>query len=199
METQTVWSLLAQAGVAMVPLYVCSFVALAVVVHKALQFRHDRVSDTAALGQVRDPIDLETLADRIGDDTPLARVLSAAARGAPARSGAEGAGERAAVAELDHYESWLALLGYVAQAAPLFGLLGTVLGMVDLFASMQMAGADVSTATLASGIWKALLTTAAGLVIAIPALGAHLWFSRRLELLQHAMERGVGELVARLP
>ena len=104
---------------------------------------------------------------------------------------------RAAVAELDRYEAWLALLGYVAQAAPLFGLLGTVIGMVDLFSSMQMAGSDVSTATLSAGIWKALLTTAAGLIVAIPTLGVHLWLTRRLELLQHRMEEGVGRLLSR--
>ncbi len=65
----------------------------------------------------------------------------------------------------------LPLLAYIAQVAPLFGLLGTVLGMVDLFSSMQVAGDAVSTTTLSAGIWKALLTTAAGLMIAIPTIG----------------------------
>jgi biopolymer transport protein ExbB len=198
METQTVWSLLGQAGFTMIPLYLCSLVALAVGVHKALQFRQDRVNADDALSAAAAPGDLQTLPDRLGDRSPLARVLGVAARTANTdRAQAEGAAARAAVIELDRYEAWLSLLAYVAQAAPLFGLLGTVLGMVDLFASMQMAGADVSTATLASGIWKALITTAAGLVIAIPTLGAHIWFSRRLELLQHRMEGGVGELLAR--
>ncbi|MCB9684772.1 MAG: MotA/TolQ/ExbB proton channel family protein [Alphaproteobacteria bacterium] len=190
------WSLLAQAGWTMIPLYVCSVLALGVGLHKALQFTLDGVGDTTPLRHLDDP-DRSTLVDRLTPlRGPLARVMLVAARTDPAR--AEGEASRAAVAELDRYEAWLALLGYVAQAAPLFGLLGTVIGMVDLFSSMQMAGSDVSTATLSAGIWKALLTTAAGLIVAIPTLGVHLWLSRRLELLQHRMEEGVGRLLSRV-
>lgn len=196
MEAQSLWSLLAQAGWTMIPLYVCSVLALGVGLHKALQFTLDGVGDTTPLRHLDDP-DRSTLVDRLTPlRGPLARVMLVAARTDPAR--AEGEASRAAVAELDRYEAWLALLGYVAQAAPLFGLLGTVIGMVDLFSSMQMAGSDVSTATLSAGIWKALLTTAAGLIVAIPTLGVHLWLSRRLELLQHRMEEGVGRLLSRV-
>ena len=195
MEAQSLWSLLAQAGWTMIPLYVCSVLALGVGLHKALQFTLDGVGSTEPLRLLDDP-DRSTLADRLTPlRGPLARVMLVAARTDPAH--AEGEASRAAVAELDRYEAWLALLGYVAQAAPLFGLLGTVIGMVDLFSSMQMAGSDVSTATLSAGIWKALLTTAAGLIVAIPTLGVHLWLTRRLELLQHRMEEGVGRLLSR--
>lgn len=199
METQNLWSLLATAGLSMVPLYVCSFAAIAIILQKTAQFALARVGDRRPLALIDDPGELSTLPDRLGARSPLARVLAAAARRAAVdRQDAEAAAVRAATGELDELESYLALLSYVAQAAPLFGLLGTVLGMIDLFAGMQMGASQVGSAILAQGIWKALLTTAAGLVVAIPALGAHLWFSRRLELLQHRMEFGVGELLARV-
>lgn len=194
----TLGAMLAQAGWTMIPLYACSLVALAVVVRKVLQFTSRRVGSRAALHHLRGAgPDLDELGAKLEHDpSPLGRVLSETlhtARRQPDE--AEGAAMRASTTELDRYESWLPLLAYVAQIAPLFGLLGTVIGMVDLFSSMEAAGDAVSTTTLSSGIWKALLTTAAGLMIAIPTLGAHIWLARRVELLQHRLEEGVGELL----
>lgn len=197
MEPLSLFTLLSQAGWTMFPLYACSLAAFAVLIRKALQFAHERVGDTAVLGSPHlESGDYEALAKACDDaGTPLGRVMAVAARRADSPDAAEQAAMRTAVAELDRFESWLPLLSFLAQAAPLFGLLGTVVGMVDLFSSMETAGNEVSTATLSSGIWKALLTTAAGLIIAIPTMGAHLWFSRRLELLQHRMEEGVGRIL----
>lgn len=201
METTYLFTLLGQAGWTMVPLYLCSLAAFLVLIRKLVQFVHEKVGDTGILDdpamQSGDPEAIVRACESA--DTPLSRVLAVAAARADDRQRAEEAASRKAVAELDHYESWVPLLGFLAQAAPLFGLLGTVIGMVDLFASMESAGNEVSTTTLSSGIWKALLTTAAGLVIAIPALGAHLWFTRQLQLLQHRMEEGVGRILERVP
>ena len=126
----------------------------------------------------------------------LDQVLDAtrcALEATPAR--AVEATEREADAVLDELGSGMDLLAFVAQVAPLFGLLGTVLGMVDLFAGMEAAGAAAEMGTLSAGIWKALLTTAAGLIVAIPTLGLHAWFGRRLDRLQLAIEDGAGKLL----
>jgi biopolymer transport protein ExbB len=201
METTSLFTLLAQAGWTMVPLYACSLAAFLVLIRKLVQFVHEKVGDTSILSDPSlDGNDREAQVRACeANGSPLARVLAVAAAKSEDRPRAEEAAMRKAVAELDHFEAWIPLLGFLAQAAPLFGLLGTVVGMVDLFASMESAGNEVSTTTLSSGIWKALLTTAAGLVIAIPALGAHLWFSRQLQLLQHRMEEGVGRILERAP
>jgi biopolymer transport protein ExbB len=95
----------------------------------------------------------------------------------PRRAEAEAA--RVGALELERLEAHVSLLAFVAQVAPLLGLLGTVLGMVDLFAGIRGSGVD--PALLASGIWKALLTTAGGLLVAIPALAGHTWLSTRIE------------------
>lgn len=88
-------------------------------------------------------------------------------------------GARAAVADL---ASHLRILEIIASLAPLLGLFGTVLGMIEAFQAMESAGNAVNPAVLSGGIWKALLTTAAGLAVAIPVALAHGWFERRVEV-----------------
>jgi biopolymer transport protein ExbB len=68
----------------------------------------------------------------------------------------------------------------VAQVAPLLGLFGTVLGMIEAFQGLQQAGAAVDPSALAGGIWVALLTTAVGLVVAMPASLLLTWFDGRI-------------------
>lgn len=196
--------LLAQAGWTMVPLYACSIGALTLVIKKGLDLRGARDGDTAALDRIPPALDDETL-EQLGDqlrDAPsaLGRVIGASADAARRRPDrAEETASRAAVAELDALERGLGAISFIAQAAPLFGLLGTVIGMVELFSSMEAAGDAVDTTTLSSGIWKALLTTAAGLVVAIPALGAHAWLGARIDRLRLRMDEGIGRLLDRLP
>jgi len=78
-------------------------------------------------------------------------------------------------------ETGFRLLDSVAQLAPLLGLFGTVLGMIDAFQSLQNAGAQVDPSLLAGGIWVALLTTAAGLVVAMPTALVLSWFEGRMD------------------
>jgi len=84
--------------------------------------------------------------------------------------------------------SWLKALDLVTQIAPLLGLLGTVLGMIETFQTLQDSGASANPASLAGGIWVALLTTACGLAVAIPVSVAVTWFETRLEKERAALE-----------
>ena len=77
---------------------------------------------------------------------------------------------RVGTAEIRGVESYLRGLEIIANVSPLLGLLGTVLGMITAFSELESAGSKVDPAILAGGIWEALLTTAFGLVVAIPAL-----------------------------
>lgn len=89
--------------------------------------------------------------------------------------------------------SQLRILEVIATLAPLLGLLGTVLGMIEAFKAMEAAGEQVDPAVLSGGIWQALLTTAVGLAVAIPVSLAHSWLERRVENesagIQDAVER----------
>lgn len=83
--------------------------------------------------------------------------------------------------EFDDVGTGLRLLDVIAQIAPLLGLFGTVLGMIDAFRTLQDAGGTADPAVLAGGIWVALVTTAAGLIVAMPTSMALTWFDARLD------------------
>ncbi|MEM9344515.1 MAG: MotA/TolQ/ExbB proton channel family protein [Pseudomonadota bacterium] len=95
---------------------------------------------------------------------------------------------RLALAELREARSGLRALDLIQQVAPLLGLLGTVIGMIAAFQSLQAAGAQADPGDLAGGIWVALLTTAAGMAVAIPASLAGAWFEAVVERAQAEME-----------
>ena len=119
-----------------------------------------------------------------------ARVASAAMT-ALERLPAEAAREetaRVARAELARLREGLRALELIATIAPLLGLLGTVLGMIEAFQALQASGARADPAVLAGGIWEALLTTAAGMAVAIPAAAALTWFESVAERVQTDLE-----------
>ena len=78
------------------------------------------------------------------------------------------------------YQKFLPSLEIIAQVSPLIGLLGTVIGMIDSFNELELGGSLVDPSILAGGIWTALLTTAMGLIVAIPALISHYFFDKKL-------------------
>ncbi|MFP4536792.1 MAG: MotA/TolQ/ExbB proton channel family protein [Dichotomicrobium sp.] len=96
--------------------------------------------------------------------------------------------ERLAMGELSSLRSYLRVIEMTVQTAPLLGLFGTVLGMIASFQALEGAGAQADPAVLAGGIWVALLTTAVGLAIAIPAAFALTWFQGRIEREQDIIE-----------
>ena len=95
---------------------------------------------------------------------------------------------RVARALLADARAGLRPLDLIVTIAPLLGLLGTVLGMISAFQALQQAGGQTDPATLAGGIWEALLTTAAGMAVAIPAAAALTWFDSIADRLQAEME-----------
>ncbi|WP_420858291.1 MotA/TolQ/ExbB proton channel family protein [Marivivens marinus] len=93
----------------------------------------------------------------------------------------------------------LRALDLIATIAPLLGLLGTVMGMIAAFQALQVAGSSADPATLAGGIWEALLTTAAGMAVAIPASMAHVWFEAQVDRVQADMEDAATRIFTRAP
>lgn len=129
-----------------------------------------------------------------GRRSARARVIHAAMLAATDvrldRAGAEAATDQVARAALNDARRGLRFLELAAAIGPLLGLLGTVTGMIVAFQGLQAAGARADTATLAGGIWEALLTTAAGMGVAIPAMILLSWFEGILDTLRHDMEDG---------
>ena len=92
------------------------------------------------------------------------------------------------------YSNYLRPLEVIATLAPLLGLFGTVLGMIEAFKAMELAGAQVDPAVLSGGIWQALLTTAVGLGVAIPVSLIHSLFERRAEQQVHNLQDDIGQV-----
>lgn len=95
---------------------------------------------------------------------------------------------RVANRELGDLRSGLRALELIMTIAPLIGLLGTVLGMIDAFQALEDSGGQADPTVLAGGIWEALLTTAAGMAVAIPAAVALSWFEGVIESVQRDLE-----------
>jgi len=105
--------------------------------------------------------------------------------------------ERSAAARLESARSLLRPIELIAQLAPLLGLLGTVVGMIEAFQNLQAAGQRVDPSILSGGIWQALLTTAAGLGLAIPLMALHSMLERQVERLQQDMETALTRIFTR--
>ncbi|RMG10788.1 MAG: MotA/TolQ/ExbB proton channel family protein [Deltaproteobacteria bacterium] len=165
--------LLAKGGPLVVPIVLGSVVGLGVLLERLWSLRRARVAPPGLGPAVRERVrdgDLEG-AMRLAElsETALGRVLSAglSEAGAPRseiRERVEEVGRR----EAAHLERYVGVLGVVAAIEPLLGLLGTVTGMIDVFQRVVDEGVG-DPKILASGIWEALITTAAGLTVAIPA------------------------------
>ncbi len=155
-----------------------SFITLALVFAKLLQFSSARLGERAKRGA-------------------LARVRAATQSAVDAQKEEkqiERAGFRAARRELRPLEGGLGMLGLIAMLSPLIGLLGTVVGMIEAFRALSEAGGAVDPSLLSAGIWVALLTTAAGLIVAIPATLAHGWFEGRLARFADLAEQTIGDV-----
>lgn len=190
-------------GPAMLVLALMSITALTLVILKLWEFSERRLGAREFLAPAfaaweRGQPD-QALAALSGTPSPLAAVLSQAMQelrdsrlsDAHARERIE----RTAVEQIESARGHLRTLDLIGNLAPLLGLLGTVLGMIDAFQALQAAGDRVEPSILSGGIWKALLTTAVGLGIAISAVAAVGYFDRRIEVLQQAMESALTRLL----
>lgn len=116
----------------------------------------------------------------------MATTLTALGQRDPEQARAETL--RVAKRELAHARAGLGALELISTIAPLLGLLGTVLGMIAAFQALQAAGSRADPALLAGGIWEALLTTAAGMAVAIPASAALTWFESVIDRMRRDIE-----------
>lgn len=183
----------------MLPIILSSIAAAGIIAERLWTLRVSRVMPAHLLGQVWLWIREKKLNNQklkeLRASSPLGEVLAAGL--ANSRHGREimkECIEEAAARVIHELERYLNALGTIAAMAPLLGLLGTVLGMIQLFGAFM--GANMANASvLAGGIATALVTTAAGLIVAIPALFFHRYLQRRVDELVVGMEQEAIKLV----
>ncbi len=186
-------------GPVVVLLLMMSVVAIAIALLKLWQFHSLRLGRQGfvpgCLDGLRKGEDEAVLQRLAAERNPIARVMEVAVSGRrnpdmPLELVREEVA-RVATGYLDSLRAYLRGLEVIGSLAPLLGLLGTVLGMIDAFRQLEGAGSQVDPALLSGGIWEALLTTAVGLAVAIPAVILLNWLEGRVERFRHRMEDAV--------
>jgi biopolymer transport protein ExbB len=188
-----VWELVKAGGWMMLPIILCSIAAAGIIAERLWTLRPSRITPPHLLGQVWKWIK-EKLKE-LRANSPLGQILAAGlANSKHGREIMKECIQEAAARVIHDLERYLNALGTIAGIAPLLGLLGTVLGMIEIFSSFMGSGM-ANAALLAGGISKALLTTAAGLMVAIPTLFFHRYLQRRVDELVVGMEQEAIRLV----
>ncbi|MBI2518284.1 MAG: MotA/TolQ/ExbB proton channel family protein [Opitutae bacterium] len=194
------YSVFAQGGPVMWLLMFIGLVALVIFIERALFLHRGQIRSTEFLNGITNLLQKRRLMEALTlcEETPgpVAAVVKAGLRHATDDEQAmRFAIQEAALVELPVLERRISSLAAIAQIAPLLGLLGTLLGMIKTFWLFNQGGSYATPGVLSGGMWEALLTAAAGLVIAIPAhLGRH-FLNGRVRALVHDMEWVGNELM----
>lgn len=180
-------------GWLMLPIILSSIIALAICVERFLELKPEKIAPKNLLNQVwkwlsSKKLDAEKMRE-LRRGSALGQILAAGLNSAKyGREVMKESIEDAASHVIHDLERYLNALGTIAAVAPLLGLLGTVLGMIRVFTDIMIQGSG-NTAVLAGGISEALITTASGLCVAIPAMIMHRYFLRRIDALVVILEQ----------
>jgi len=188
-----------RGGPLMYPILLCSVIGWAIFMERIFAFIKVRRASLPLQNAVKDFLQADKAKEAVDlcarNNTPLAKILlvvlkNRGCRRSYLKSLAEEVGEREAIT----LQRYLGLLGTMANITPLLGLLGTVLGMIKAFNVIAIQGMGTPT-TLGSGISEALITTAAGLTVAVPMILLHRYLSSRSERLVLQLEESTMQIV----
>ncbi len=192
------WEIILAAGWPIWPLIFASIIALAIIVERFWALRSEVVAPSNLLPEVQKwmgqgAINPDSLA-KLQNHSLLGRIFaSALANEKNSREVMKESIEETGRAVAHNLEKYLSTLGTIATVAPLLGLLGTVIGMVELFGAFTNSGHDV--AQFARGISVALYNTAAGIIVAVPAMISYRYFRSKVDALLLDMEQQAIKLV----
>lgn len=197
------WSLIKVGGPIMIPIILCSIFSMGIVIEKMLFYMYIKSNVPQLKKQVFDYIKNNRIKESIdlcdNNRSPVAKILKAGIlKFGASREEMKESIEDASLFEIPKLESRLAALATIAHVSPLLGLLGTVTGMIACFYTIQVHAASmnpVTPADLTGGMAQALLTTMAGLMVAIVVYVAYNYFIDRVHRFVLEMERAATELV----
>jgi biopolymer transport protein ExbB len=194
----TLFAIIQAAGWPIWPLLLASVIAVALIIERAMTLRSSKILPPTLLEQVLSVYQRQGVSDDILDklakDSPLGEVLAAGLRNhKSSRYVMKDAVEEAGRTVAHELERFLTTLGTIATAAPLLGLFGTVVGMIEIFGSQSAAGTNPQQ--LAHGISVALYNTAFGIGIAVPALIFYRHYKNKVDGLVVDMEQQAAKLI----
>ena len=197
------FDIIQKGGAIMYPIILCSIIAFAIILERLYYLRRMKIDAIAFMNNIEGALKHNKVAEavKICEDTkgPIAAIVKAGIlKYDRPRQEMREAIEDAGHQEVPRLERHIKILATIAHISPLLGLLGTVTGMVKAFQVIQARTIGlnpVSAGDLAGGIWEALLTTAAGLIVAIPAIVAYHYLAARVQDFVFEMERSATELI----
>jgi biopolymer transport protein ExbB len=195
--------LVVKGGPVMYPIILCSIVALAIIIERIYHLHRAKIDTRRFMDEIANVLRRNKIMEAIEicDKTPgpIAHILKAGIlKHDRPKPEIKEAIEEAGLYEVPRMEKNLTALSTIAHISPLLGLLGTVVGMVGCFQIIQQKSTSlnpVSPGDLAGGIWQALITTVAGLAVAIPVYVAYNYLVSRVNHLVLDMERSATDLV----
>jgi biopolymer transport protein ExbB len=193
-------TLLANGGPVIWLILIAAAIAIAVFIERALFCHRSQINSAEFLNGVRNVLKRDNVVEAISicDATPgpVARLVKAAILNRDkGRERVREAVEEAGLTEVPLVEEKLNLLATIAQIAPLLGLLGTILGFMEIFSQVQEAGLYAHIGQLSHGIWRALICAAAGIAVAIFSHAGYNYLVSRVNKIVLDMERASGEIV----
>ncbi len=194
---------IAKGGILMIPIILCSVLALAIIIERFYSLHRAQINTHAFMARIREVLKRNKIMEaiQICEDTPgpIASILKAGIlKYDKGKQEIKEAIDDAGRHEVPRLEKYFSILSTIIAVAPLLGFLGTVSGMIRAFMSIQEKGGAVNPGDLASGIWAALLTTAAGLSVAIPVLVVYNYLVSRVDGFVLDMEKSSTDLVEML-
>ena len=198
------WTVIQKGGPLMYLIILCSIVALAVIIERLYHLHRARINIDKFMESVSNALKRNRIMEAIDlcerTPGPVAHIIKAGIlKHDCSRQEIKEAIEDAGIYEVPRLEKNLGALATIAHISPLIGLLGTVTGMVRAFQVIQEKATSlhpVSPGNLAGGIWEALITTAAGLIVAIPTFVAYNYLVSRVKNFIVEMERSAAELIS---
>ena len=187
---------------------ICSIFSVTIIIERALTFRKVRLKDPDILLKIIEALNNNTIEKLIPQleksDSPVVKIIYEIITRhivndhgccTQTREAIEKTINFIGQRELREMEKYLPTLSSICQISPLLGLLGTVTGMIKAFMVIQNYGGKVNAQVLAGGIWEAMLTTAMGLIVAIPSLLAYNYFNSRINKMISLMNEIGNELI----
>lgn len=195
MKLVSILDFFSKGGFVMWPILFLSILMLAIVAERLWRYTKIRPGSEDLPLRIASALSAnrreDTLTAAMEDAGALGRMLASASEVDPNdRETLETVIISAQQEEVREMERYLPTLAAIGNLAPLLGLLGTVTGMIKAFMVIQETGGKVNAAVLAGGIWEAMLTTAFGLIVAVPTIAAHSYLSMRVDRFHNELQTG---------
>lgn len=189
-----------KGGIVMWPILLCSVLAVVIIIERWIVLRGAKYDTKPLLLKLRSALSRNDIVGALNACSQSAASVPAVLRKGIAsvdkgpevvRETIESAGRE----EVNRLENHLGILANIAGIGPMLGFLGTVVGMINAFRTIEMLGGNVNSGNLAGGIWEAMLSSAFGLVVGIPSLGFYNYFVGRVSQVTYSLESAAGEFL----